>query len=362
MNNLNKLLESAVLNTETKTAIMEAWDAKLTEAREAIAHDLREEFGSRYEHDKALMVEAADKLIKESLIEEFKEMAEDKKAIKESRIAIEKTKAGLAESAKKLVVESLTKELSEFKSERKAVNESLKRLHSFVTEALVEELNEFALDRKALAEERVKFNDSKKKAINEAKARFVETAAKVSEKVIKESLTAEIRQLRGDLMESKKNMFGQKLFEAFSAEFMNSHYNEGSQVKKLSSILEQTKAELTALSESVKEKDQLILESKKEVAKQRQLNERADIMNKLLSPLNKNQRKVMTNLLENTSNAKLEDNFKRFFPMILNEDSSIKGNILVEQASSPVGIDGNKTPVDDSVVDFAELKKLSGIR
>jgi len=57
---LKELLESDLLDENTKASIQEAWEKNLVEAREAVAVELREEFATRYENDKNQLVEAMD--------------------------------------------------------------------------------------------------------------------------------------------------------------------------------------------------------------------------------------------------------------------------------------------------------------
>jgi hypothetical protein len=53
---IKPLLDSGILNEETRVAIEEAWNNKLIEAREQIRTEVREEMAARSEHDKANMV------------------------------------------------------------------------------------------------------------------------------------------------------------------------------------------------------------------------------------------------------------------------------------------------------------------
>ena len=52
----NELLEGAGLSEEARTTIQEAWESRLTEAKEELTAELREEFAQRYEHDKNQIV------------------------------------------------------------------------------------------------------------------------------------------------------------------------------------------------------------------------------------------------------------------------------------------------------------------
>ena len=55
---IKPLLDSGIINESTQQAINEAWEAKLSEAKETVRAELREEFAQRYQHDKQVMVEA----------------------------------------------------------------------------------------------------------------------------------------------------------------------------------------------------------------------------------------------------------------------------------------------------------------
>ena len=68
---LEPLLNSDVVNGETKKAIEEAWESKLKETRDNVEAELRAEFAKRYEHDKGVMVESLDKMVKDGLAKEI---------------------------------------------------------------------------------------------------------------------------------------------------------------------------------------------------------------------------------------------------------------------------------------------------
>ena len=53
----NELLEGAGLSEEARSTIQEAWESRLTEAKEELTAELREEFAQRYEHDKNQIVD-----------------------------------------------------------------------------------------------------------------------------------------------------------------------------------------------------------------------------------------------------------------------------------------------------------------
>ena len=75
---IKPLLDSGLINEEVGQELNEAWESRLTEAREQVRAELREEFAQRYEHDKTVMVEALDKMVTEGLAAEI---AQDRKSV-----------------------------------------------------------------------------------------------------------------------------------------------------------------------------------------------------------------------------------------------------------------------------------------
>src|ERR1035437_8332113 len=93
---IKPLLDNGIINEETRTAISEAWEARITEAKEAARAELREEFSQRYSHDKHVMVEALDKMVTESLTAELTEFADEKRQLAEDRVEFKTNKIGRA--------------------------------------------------------------------------------------------------------------------------------------------------------------------------------------------------------------------------------------------------------------------------
>ena len=77
-NAIEDLLGSEALSEDARTSIQEAWDSKLTEQKEAMKAELREEFSQRYEHDKSQIVEAMDNMLTDAIKQEVEEFAHKK--------------------------------------------------------------------------------------------------------------------------------------------------------------------------------------------------------------------------------------------------------------------------------------------
>ena len=127
---IKPLLDSGIINESTQTAITEAWEQQINEARETVRAELREEFARRYDHDKSVMVEALDKMVTESLTAELKEFADEKQALAEDRV---KFKRHMAESAGKFndfMVAKLSEEIKELPPlTNEQIREALTKMH-----------------------------------------------------------------------------------------------------------------------------------------------------------------------------------------------------------------------------------------
>ena len=62
MADITEIFGTEGLSEELKSQVQEAWENKLSEAREDISAELREEFAQRYENDKSQIVEAMDNM------------------------------------------------------------------------------------------------------------------------------------------------------------------------------------------------------------------------------------------------------------------------------------------------------------
>lgn len=464
-NGLNGLLESGLLNEETKTALEEAWNAKLDEVRASLREDVeaqvREEFSVRFEQDKSNLVEAMDNMltdavkqyaaesvaatkalneertklttaIKEAradykaktaahvsmleqfvmtqLAEELKEISEDHRAMQEQRVKlaqeISEAQASydsrLNEHADKLqqfVMAKLSEELSKVKAQEKALAEQrvmdakklrehriemneqtaarINKLEGFVLEQLNKEVGELLEDRNALVEARVRLVAESKAKLDETKKAFIARASKLVESTIESQIRSELTQLKEDIKEARNNMFGRRLYEAFQAEFMTSYLSEGSEIRKLQAQLTESKTALAQATEILNEKNGEIQASARRAKLAEERAARVQIKNELLSPLSKEKRNVMEELLDTVKTDKLKEAFQKYLPTVLNEGTRTanQGRRTLAEAAEPkktVAVTGNRVnPLAESARaeevpalsdnDRAELRRLAGI-
>ena len=363
---LKPLLDSGIINESTRQAISEAWETKLNEAREEVRAELREEFASRYEHDKNVMVEALDKMVTESLTAELQEFHSEKQALAEDRV---KFKMHMTEGATKFndfMVSKLAEEIKELRADRKMYESSIGKLEKFVIKALSEEIQEFEQDKQAVVETKVRLVAGAKQKLGELQQQFVARSAELVKESVSRKLETELTQLKEDIHYARENMFGRRLFEAFASEFAVTHLNENKEIAKLqSTILEQNQKLKQAI--AIVEKKNLVVESKeKEIRIIKESADRKDSMSKLLKTLNTEKAAVMSQLLESVQTDKLQTAFDKYLPAVLN-NSPAKATQKVALSESVKEVTGDKTAKKNAAATQAEtnvieLKRLAGLK
>ncbi len=295
---IKPLLDSDLITEETRMEINEAWETKLNEAREQARVELREEFAQRYEHDKSVMVEALDKMVTEGLAAEIQAVAAEKQALAEDRVRFQRKMNESATKFNGFLVSKLAEEIGELRKDRKMHTEGLAKLENFMVHALAREIQEFAADKRDVVETKVRLVREARSKLEGLKARFVKESADKMSQAVSRHLKAELTQLQEDIKVARENNFGRRIFEAYASEFGATHLNEKAEVRKLYSALSRKDQQLA---EAIKltQKAKVVVESKeRELRMIKESNERDSTMEMLLSPLNKEKRDVMRNLLE----------------------------------------------------------------
>jgi hypothetical protein len=361
---IKPLLDSNLITEETRQEINEAWEAKLSEAREQARAELREEFAQRYEHDKQVMVEALDKMITESLQAEVEQVRAEKRQLAEDRVKFQKSMKESAQKFDNFMVAKLAEEIGELRKDRKMHNEGLEKLENFVVHALAREIQEFAQDKRDLAETKVRLVREARGKLESLKTRFVKESAVKMSRAVSQHLKAELTQLQEDIKIARENNFGRRIFEAYAAEFGATHLNENAEVRKLHSLVQhkdQQLAEAIRLAERAK----VVVESKeREVRMLKESNQRQDIMAELLAPLNKEKAEVMRNLLESVQTSRLKSAYEKYLPAVM-EDRSVKTQkVITETVSVATGdktVPSSQQEDRESKSNVIDLKRLAGL-
>jgi hypothetical protein len=361
---LKPLVDSGIINEDTKLAISEAWESKLNEAKEQIRAEMREEFAGRYEHDKGLMVEALDKMVTESLQAEIREFAEEKQQLAADRVRFARTMKEAAGRFNQLLVSTLAEEVKELRKERQLQTEGVQRLEKFVVKALAEEIQEFASDKKDLVETKVRLVSEAKSKLAELQKDFVAQSAALVKEAVTAKLGTELTQLKEDIQAARENNFGRRLFEAFASEFAITHLNENKEIAKLHDAVKQKEAQLAEARKAASEKAALVESKDREIRVIKESQERQAALNELLKPLNKEKQAVMVQLLENVQTDKLKSVYEKYLPAVLN--GAATKSEKKQLSESRVEVTGDKTTAKVSVeTDFSnviEIKRLAGLK
>ena len=361
---IKPLLDSDLINEETKTAIQEAWESKLEETREQVRAELREEFAHRYEHDKSTMVEALDRMVTENLTTEIEQIVEEKKALAEDRAKFVARMRETSGTFDKFLVKQLAEEIGELHGDRTKQASIVEKLEEFVVKQLAEEIHDFQEDRQDVVNTKVRLVKEARGQFGKLKKTFINRSSELVKEAVTKHLTNELTQLKEDIAAAKENNFGRRIFEAFSSEFSASYLNENQDIKKLEAQVSATGEALTQAEVVIAEKDQLIKSKEDEVDVIKESVERKEIITELLKPLNKEKGAIMRDLLESVQTSKVKNAFDRYLPAVLDgaAPKPIKGKKVINESRK--GVTGNKEiktqPVkrDDNII---ELRKLAGL-
>jgi hypothetical protein len=363
---IKQLLDSNVINEDTSSEIMEAWDVKLNEAREDLRTELREEFAQRYNHDKTVMVEALDKMITEGLQSEIAEFRDEKAALAEDRVKFNKKMAENGAKFNNFMTAKLAEEIKELRKDRKMQAEGLNAVEAFVAKQLAKEVREFAQDKRDVVETKVKLVAEARTQLEALKKRFVKESAIKVKNHVQSQLSKELTSLQEDIKAARENSFGRRIFEAFSSEFTSTHLNENAEIRKLRDALS---ANEVALKESKEKavKMKVLAESKnKEIRMIKESNQRDEMMTDLLAPLNKDKREVMQNLLESVQTSRLTNAFEKYLPAVLankakDSTTSSKKKMVTESRKAVTG-DKRATKVKTVDTNIIDMKTLAGLK
>lgn len=355
------LFDSGILNEESKNQIQEAWDAKLNEARQEIAGELRSEFANRYEHDKAVMVEALDKMVTETLSEEVRKISEERAQLVADRAQFVMEMKNKANKFDAFLGENLKKEIAEFVADRKKLQEGLAKLEKFVVRALAEELTEFAEDKKDLINTKVKLVAEAKEKLEALQTQFVGRASKMVKEAVSTTLRAEMTQLKEDIKIARENNFGRRLFEAFATEFSATHLNEHAEIRKLKNDVVAMANKLEEATKVVEQTTTLAESKDREIAIIKDSINRKDKLNEMLKPLAADKAAVMASLLESINTDKLEGAFQKYLPAVMNGTGVRTDRKIVNESVKEVT--GDRTAkADNSETNIVEIRRLAGLK
>ena len=357
---LKPLIESGILNEETREVLEQAWATKLDEARDAIRAEIREEMANRYAHDKATMVEALDRMVSESLTAEVEKIAAERAAIAEDRVRFTQAMMAKAANFEDFLNESLAKEISELHADRAAIKAATAKLDAFVTEGLRKEIVEFAEDKADLARAKVQLvveGKTKLKALSES---FIKRASTLVQTATDNTLRTELKQLKEDIQEAKENNFGRRIFEAFATEFTSTHLNERAEIKKMQSFIARMERQLSEARNATELAEAKAEAKATEVKRINESIERTRKIEELMKPLSKDKANVMKQLLESTPTDRLEAAFKKYLSPVMDGKATAPQKTVIAESKSEVTGD-RATKTEQTSNNVFDIRRLAGL-
>src|SRR5210317_932933 len=360
---VKQLFENNVISEETKSEIESAWETAVQENRDTISTQLREEFATKYEHDKGAMVEAVEKMLSDRITAELSEFAEDRQGLIEARAKYAKKIKDDSKAMESFVLNNLKKELGELREDRKNVASNVAKLESFIVDSLAKEIAEFHADKKDLAETKVKLVRDSKAKFEAVKKDFINKASGAIQETVSKGIKNEMSQLKEDIEAARKNDFGRRIFESFASEYAASHLNEKSETAKLLKVVKQ-KEDAIAEAEAKAEEVKNIVESKDaEIAKIKDASERKEIMSELMAPLSRDKREVMSELLESVQTNKLHATFDKYIPAVMEGNVPAKkalteGKEITGDKNTQATISGN----ENKTAEIFDIRRLAGLK
>ena len=358
---LKSLFENNVVSEDVRAEIESAWEKRIDENRSQVTQQLREEFAQRYEHDKSLMVEAVDRMLGDQLREEIAQFVEDRKQLAEAKAKVVVKAKQDAQLMKEFVTRQLASEVKDLHEDQKQMAEKFIKLEQFVVEALAQEIAEFHTDKQEIAETKVRLVREGREAFGKVKEQFIKRAAGLVESAVEQTLSKEITQLKEDIEAARRNDFGRKLFEAFANEYQTSYLSERSETSKLLKVIDLKEIEVAQAKHAVAEAKQLAESKEQQIKALVESKERQEVMSELLAPLAREQKAIMSELLESVQTAKLRGNFEKYLPSVVAGKAPQTRKALVEAKE----VTGNKIPnsISSSENDsnIIAIRRLAGL-
>jgi hypothetical protein len=152
---------------------------------------------------------------------------------------------------------------------------------------------------------------------------------------------------------------------------MASYLSEGSEVKKLKTQLEESKKKIAETVTMIQKQKLLMegVEAKARIAGDRAV--RMETMNELLSPLNREKKAVMEEMLRDIKTTNLKEAFGRYLPAVMNGNSQGgfgKKNLTETTQTKSVAVTGDRmNKLSEAVIeesknsDIGQILYLAGL-
>lgn len=340
-------------------------------------------------------ISEAVQFVETALTQEMTEFAIDKAAVVEAKQryteAVETVQSQfrteLREQVSKLrrfVIENLEVETDKLQTEQSCLieqrehmavefnkmkeNESLvleakaESIDRFITESLYKEIAEFQEDKQALVEARVKFASEANQKLKETQDNFLRQATAEVDAKVTSVLLHELTTLKEDIQRARENEFGRKIFEVLAEEVKANFINTNDEVKKLQESIASIQAEKRESEIALVEAHKQIQVANSRVKLIQESSKRDQKMEKLLSPLTGDKRRVMRDLLSSVKTERLDEAFDKYIDNVITTSKTggkPRSKLIETTTEQPtveqsIVVTGDRTTVTESVAQVAE--------
>ena len=167
--------------------------------------------------------------------------------------------------------------------------------------------------------------------------------------------------MKEDIDAARKNDFGRRLFESYSQEYNQSFLNSKSETAKLLKVVDTTNQQLEDAKKTANEKVKIIESKEQEIEDLKNTAEREKVINELVTPLNAEQKDIMTNLLESVQTGALRKQFEKYIPAVLNGRSPAKKQALNEGTEVTGDKETNIVNGSQFNSNIVDIRRLAGI-
>jgi hypothetical protein len=170
-------------------------------------------------------------------------------------------------------------------------------------------------------------------------------------------------QLKEDIEAARRNDFGRRIFESFASEYAASHLNEKSETAKLMKVVN-TKIMAVEEAEAKADAVQKLAESKDaEIARMKDAAQRKEVMNELLSPLNREKAEVMGELLESVQTDKLHATFDKYVSAVM--EGTTPKKVALNEAKEVTGDKETQAHIngqENKTAEIFDIRRLAGLK
>mgnify|MGYP000498027812 CR=1 FL=1 len=296
---------------------------------------------------------------------ELSEFAEDRQGLIEARAKYAKKIKDDSKAMESFVLNNLKKELGELREDRKNVAGNVAKLESFIVNSLAKEIAEFHADKKDLAETKVKLVRDSKAKFEDVKKQFINKASEAIQETVSKGLRSEMTQLKEDIEAARTNDFGRRIFESFASEYATSHLNEKSETAKLLKVVKQKEEAVKEAEAKAADAEKLVESKDTEITRMNNSAQRKEAMAELMSPLSKEKREVMGELLESVQTDKLHATFDKYISAVMEGNVPQMKKVALTEGKE---VTGDKTQAqaiggsEQKTAEIFDIRRLAGLK